>query len=154
MIDQIILKPATKKEIEAAAYDFIRELVNSGDFDLAHYAKLKRAEIAVTAMLSQAKAKAVELVETYNKNEDVRIDGVLFSVYSTKPTLDYESDEEYKGIKADIEYFTNKLKDRKELLDSAFENAAKGRQILDNSGEIVTPPKVLKSGVTVLKAVV
>ena len=152
MLDGLILKPASKKEIEAAAYDFIRELVNSGEFDLAHYAKLKRAEIAVAAMLLQAKKKAIELVEVYNKNEPVKFDGVLFSTYSQKPTLDYEDDMEYRTALHELEYYKAKVDERKELLDQAFEAQLKGRQILDDSGEIVTPPKVKKQGSQILKA--
>lgn len=159
MIDQLILKPASKKEVIAASADVVREKIQTGSFTLSDYALLKRAEAAIESMIGVGKLEAIRLYEQYSNKEQVKVDGVEFSYYITKPSLRYSDDEEYKAIEAEIEAVERTLAPlrenllrRKESLDMAFKMAESGRRLIDDSGEVVPVVGILKKGSQVFKA--
>lgn len=158
MIDNLIIKPASKIEVKNAAFEAVKAKIQAGEFTLKDYATLKRAEAAIEEMLKAAKNEAIRLLEQYSSKEDVIVEGIKFSTYTTKPTLNYSEDSEYKAIEAEIravekllEPLAMKLSARKEVLDNAFKNA--GKFIMsDEDGVTVPVCSIAKKGVEVFKA--
>lgn len=126
---QMYVPTITKKEIVVKAKEDVKEMVDSGEVDIAE------AVIDATRLSEYLKVFVSELRNHVDdKYDKYECKGVKLSFKGTGDRLDYECDEVYSDIK-------ERLKEREELLKLAYKSKD---MIFDNAG--VEVPRVgLKS---------
>lgn len=139
-----------KSEIVALAEANAQEVIDSGKFDMLKvYTELKRYELYLKTIIEKTKEMALEkAIEQGEKT--LEVDNARITI-SSRTIYDFSSDSKWQSLKGDIDYLSERRKQREALLKEL--EPGETREIVDEeTGEVETlsaPPAETKFGLVV-----
>lgn len=115
----------------------VEKVESGGMAALDVYATLKLAESKLDSLVKKVKQLAIEEAQKESEKTFER-NGFRFSYTSGRANYDFKSDSVY------VDYYTS-LKNREKEMKEAAKAWERGKQIVDENGEIVPPAKVTYS---------
>jgi hypothetical protein len=136
----INLDNITKSHLSDVSDKIIKNVMDGNEDAIQQYIKAKGLSELASQVLEGLKDEAVREAEKYGN--DVVISGCKVQIKNTPTSYDFSHDSEWSIINNDIEKLKAELKAReKKMLD-----AMNYSELVDDSGEIIPPAQVKKSG--------
>lgn len=127
----------SKKGIAEIDKHYLNQIKEGNANGLEVHLKAKYIKSAMDAIIKSTIDYAITEADKYGKEDSLY--GAKFQVKNLGDTYDFEADQVYANLKA-------QLKEREALLKDAIKAAQKGGAVVDHDGEIVEAPPMKHAG--------